>query len=242
MKQLKTTILSVGLLAALVVNGANAASVVIVANGASTGPIFVTSSGTNIDLGTRLRVGTFLDATVLNNTISAYLSGTQNYGATLLALNNNFADLGTNVTNYGNASQTGTGISASQFVFNTSATLTINGTSGTRNVANGQIQNVNYTSSIGASKSVYLWTTFNNEIAIVRGSSWTTPTSDLTGLTLNLSAITASNGGVLLGNYTDHASGNDTIGLVAAVPEPSTGALMMIGAVGLVALRRLRKV
>jgi len=225
----------------LAVNSSNAASVVIVANGASTGPIFVTSGGGNIDLGTRLRVGTFLDATILNNTISDYLSGSQSYANTLLALNNNFADLGTNVTNYGNASQTGTGISSSQFVFNTTATLTINGTSGTRNVANGQIQNVNYTSSIGTSKNVYLWTALNNEIGIVRGSSWTTPTSDLTGLTLNLSAITASSG-VLLGNYTDYASGNDTIGLVAAVPEPSTGALMMIGAVGLVAMRRLRKV
>jgi len=59
MKQLKPIILTVGLLSALVVSGAKAASVVIVANGASTGPIFVTSGGTNIDLGTRLRVGTF---------------------------------------------------------------------------------------------------------------------------------------------------------------------------------------
>jgi len=241
MKEIKVITLLCGFLAALAVNSSNAASVVIVANGASTGPIFVTSGGGNIDLGTRLRVGTFLDATILNNTISDYLSGSQSYANTLLALNNNFADLGTNVTNYGNASQTGTGISSSQFVFNTTATLTINGTSGTRNVANGQIQNVNYTSSIGTSKNVYLWTALNNEIGIVRGSSWTTPTSDLTGLTLNLSAITASSG-VLLGNYTDYASGNDTIGLVAAVPEPSTGALMMIGAVGLVAMRRLRKV
>jgi hypothetical protein len=242
MKEIKVFALVGGFMAALAINAANAASVVIVANGAGGGPILVTSGGGNINLGTRLRVGTFLDATVLNNTISAYLSGSQDYAGTLLALNNNFADLGTNVTNYGNASQTGTGTSSSQFVFNTTASLTINGTSGTRNVANGQIQNVNYTSSIGVSKSVYLWTAFNNEIGIVRGSSWTTPTSDLTGLTLNMSAITASNGGVLLGSYTDYASGNDTIGLVAAVPEPSTSALMMIGAVGLVALRRLRKV
>jgi PEP-CTERM motif len=35
---------------------------------------------------------------------------------------------------------------------------------------------------------------------------------------------------------------NSSTGVVSMVPEPSTGALMMIGAVGLVALRRLRKV
>jgi len=35
---------------------------------------------------------------------------------------------------------------------------------------------------------------------------------------------------------------NSSNGVVAMVPEPSTGALMMIGAAGLVALRRLRKV
>lgn len=230
------------LAASLTSQVSQAASVVIVANGASTGPIFVTSSGANIDLGTRLRVGTFLDLSALNNAISAFNTGASGYAATLLALNNNFADLGTNVANYGNASQTGTGISSSQFVFNTTASLTINGATSTRNVANGQIQNVNYTSSIGTSKSVYLWTAFNNEIGIVRASTWTTPTSDLTGLTLNLSAITAANASstVLLGSYGDN-TGNDYLAL-ASVPEPSTGALMMIGTVGLVALRRLRKV
>lgn len=236
---LNRSIKIIALLAAgLVTQAAQAASVVIVANGAGGGPIFVTRNGANIDLGTRLRVGTFADTAALNSTITNFLAGTASYSDTLLALNTNFSDLGTNVTNYGNASQTGTGISSSQFVFNTTSTLTVNGTSGTRNVANGQIQNVNYSSSIGFTKPVYLWTTLNNEIGIVRGSAWTTPTSDLTGLTLNLSAISASSG-VLLGTYNDYATGTDTIALV---PEPSTGALMMIGAVGLVALRRLRKV
>lgn len=34
----------------------------------------------------------------------------------------------------------------------------------------------------------------------------------------------------------------NSLTMVAIVPEPSTGALMMLGTVGLVALRRLRKV
>ena len=225
-----------------------AATVTLVGNGASSGAIFVTSSFGNIDLGTRLRVGTFTDSTILNNTIAAFTAGTANYAATLSALNSNFADLGTNVTNYGNASQVGTGVSATQVVFNTTASLAINGAAAaTYNVFNGSIQNVTYSSSIGASKNLYIWAAFNNEIGIVRNvdgtgtTAWITPTSDLSGVTMNLSGIN-SQSEVLLGTYTDYLSGSDLIRLQAAIPEPSSGALMMIGAVGLVAMRRLRKV
>ncbi|NCY22651.1 PEP-CTERM sorting domain-containing protein [bacterium] len=48
-------------------------------------------------------------------------------------------------------------------------------------------------------------------------------------------ALTSSD--VLVGSLVSSANG-----VVAMVPEPSTGALMMIGAFGLVAMRRLRKV
>lgn len=225
-----------------------AATVTLVGNGASSGAIFVTSSFGNIDLGTRLRVGTFTDSTILNNTIAAFTAGTANYAATLSALNSNFADLGTNVTNYGNASQVGTGVSATQVVFNTTASLAINGAAAaTYNVFNGSIQNVTYSSSIGASKNLYIWAAFNNEIGIVRNvdgtgtTAWITPTSDLSGVTMNLSGVN-SQSEVLLGTYTDYLSGSDFIRLQAAIPEPSTGALLMIGAFGLVAMRRLRKV
>jgi hypothetical protein len=225
-----------------------AATVTMVGNGASGGAIFVTSSFGNIDLGTRLRVGTFGDSTLLNSTIAAFNAGTASYAATLSALNSNFADLGTNVTNYGNASQVGTGVSSSQVVFNATASLAINGAvAATYNVFTGSIQNVTYSSSIGASKNLYIWAAFNNEIGIVRNvdgtgtTAWVTPASDLSGVTLNLSGIN-SQSEVLLGAYTDYATGSDLIRLQAAIPEPSTGALMMIGGVGLVALRRLRKV
>jgi len=228
---------------------ASAATVTLVGNGAGGGPIFVTSALTNINLGTRIRVGTFLDLSVLNNTISAFTAGTSDYANTLLALNNNFADLGTNVTNYGNVNQAGTGVSSSQVVFNATASLAINGaTAATYNVFNGNIANVNYSSSIGASKNLYIWTAFNNEIAIVRNANgsgtanWTTPTSDLSGVTLNLSGLQVSAGGsietseILLGTAYDYATGSDLIGL--AVPEPSSGLLMLIGAGMVLALRR----
>ena len=235
---------------------ASAATVTIVGNGAGTGPIFVTSARGNIDIGTRVRIGTFLDVTALNNTISAFRSGSATYTSTLLALNNNFSDLGTGVTNYGTSSQVANGgspftPSTTQFGFNNYTTLTVNGVSGTYNTFNGTLTNVSYSLSIGSSKSLYLWTAFNNELGIVRNANgtgtaaWTTPTSDLSGVTMNLSGLQAGgvfeSGEILLGQTTDNATGNDFIRL-EAVPEPSTGALMMIGAAGLVALRRLRKV
>jgi len=235
-----------------------AGTVTIVGNGAGGGPIFVTSNAGNIDIGIRVRIGTFLDLSALNNAISAFKAGSSDYSATLLALNSNFADIGTGVSNYGSVSQVANGgasftPSTSQFGFNNLTTLTVNGTSGSYTTFNGQITSVNYSLSIGASKSLYIWTAFNQEIAIVRNANgagtanWTTPTSDLNGVTMNLSGLQATAGGsvetgeVLLGTVNDFASGSDLIRL-QAVPEPSTGALMMIGAVGLVALRRLRKV
>lgn len=229
------------------------ATITLVGNGAGGGPIFVTSGLGNIDLGTRLRVGTFLDITVLNNAISAFKSGASSYSDTLLALNGNFADLGTNVTNYGNANQTGTGVSASQLVFNTTANLAINGgTASTRNVFNGGIANVTYSSSIGAGKNLYIWTAFNNEIAIVRNAdgtgtaNWVTPGSDLSGVTMNLSGLQSSAGGtlqtseILLGTGYDYSSGSDLIAL-EAVPEPSTGALMVIGSALLLVMHRRKQ-
>jgi hypothetical protein len=50
--------------------------------------------------------------------------------------------------------------------------------------------------------------------------------------------VFSSNTSAVIGSYS-YNGGNEVIALV---PEPSTGALMMIGAAGLVALRRLRKV
>lgn len=54
--------------------------------------------------------------------------------------------------------------------------------------------------------------------------------------TTALNSYTAAAGGV------DAPANFNLSGSVSIVPEPSTGALMMIGAIGLVALRRLRKV
>jgi hypothetical protein len=231
---------------AMTLGMASAATVTLVGNGAASGPIFATSTLGNIDLGTRIRVGTFFDISLLNNAISAFKTGASSYSDTLLALSNNFGDLGTGVANYGSASQVGTGVSASQFVFNTTANLAINGApTAAYNVFTGSIQSVTYSASIGASKNLYIWTAFNNEIGIVRNvdgtgtTAWTTPTSDLSGVTMNLSGIN-SQAEVLLGSYVDYASGSDMITL-AQTPEPSAGVLLVIGSVATFVLGRRKK-
>ncbi len=221
-----------------------AGTITIVGNGAGSGPIFVTDGLGNIDLGTRVRFGTFTDVTSLNAVISAYKAGTSDYNSSLAALNSNFVDLGTNVANYGATSQSSSliSVSTSQFMFQNTVALTINGVAGNWNVFNGSITGVNYTSGIGTGKNLYAWVAFNNQIGIVRNADgtgtadWKTPTSDLSGVTMNLSSL--SSGEVLLGNYVNYASGSDLISLQAAVPEPSTASLVLLGLSSILAARR----
>lgn len=229
-------------------------TITIVGNGAGGGPIFVTSKSASIDIGTRVRIGTFIDVTALNNAISAFTaaSGAADYATTLTALNNNFVDLGTNVTNYGASSQVANGGAAftpstSQFGFNNITSLTVNGVLGNWNTFNGSITTVNYSLSIGTSKNLYFWTAFNNEIAIVRNAdgtgtaAWTTPSSDASNLTLNMSGLQAAAGGtmqaseVLLGSIVEYSSGPD---LIKLIPEPSTSSLILVSVIPFLARRR----
>jgi hypothetical protein len=87
---------------------------------------------------------------------------------------------------------------------------------------------------------LYIWTAFNNELAIIRNAdgsgtaAWTTPTSDGANITMNLSGLQSTAGGamqnseVLLGSVLDYATGSDLIRLQAAIPEPSTIALVAV--------------
>lgn len=222
----------------------NAGTMTIVGNGAGGGPIFVTSTSSNIDIGTRVRIGTFTDVTSLSSAISNYLAGSATYAATFAALNSNFVDLGTNVTNFGASSQSAVGSavftpSATQFGFNGISSLAVNGVTANYNTFNGSITSVNYSLSIGTAKNLYIWTAFNNELAIVRNadgtgtSAWITPASDLSGVTMNLSGLQASgvmqSAEVLLGTVVDYTSGVDLIKLAPAIPEPNVGTLIFSG-------------
>ena len=235
----------------------NAGTVTIVGNGSGGGPIFVTSSGENIAIGTRVYVGTFSDVTALNSTISNFLTGSANYAATVAALQSNFVNIGTGVTNYGSVSQLAVNgavftPSTSQFGFNARTSLAINGAPAVNyNTFNGTIANVNYSLSIGTAKNLYIWTASNDDssIGIVRNANgtgtaaWITPATDSSGVSMNLSGLQASGvmdtSEVLLGNVSDFASGSDLIAL--AIPEPSSASLLALGVAGLVALRVRRK-
>jgi hypothetical protein len=92
----------------------------------------------------------------------------------------------------------------------------------------------------------------STEIAVMTNTSWlvpANPTGDIPeAYGFDILDVTTQQSGILFGAYLPGGGAYPTDGVVdavtlqAVVPEPSTGALMMIGAAGLVALRRLRKV
>jgi hypothetical protein len=107
------------------------------------------------------------------------------------------------------------------------------------------------TFNVGTALNVILWggvyntstPSLANGVALLANSGWTVPNAYNTespdplinNLVLN-SSTTALVGSI------DNSTTGPTARTITLVPEPSTGALMMIGAAGLVALRRLRKV
>jgi len=234
-----------------------ASSIIVVANGASSGPILTTSASQNLALGTQLRIGAFGNLANLTNSINTWKAGTTAnsagevaaarsalFNSVLSTLNSNFTDLGSGGS-FGSPSQTGTTV-AGKFVVNTTASLTVNGSAGTYNVANGQIQSVTPSSAagIGTSKQLYLWASYNDEIGIFTDSTWVAP-ADLSNLTMNLNAIQNLAAEILLGTYIDNSSGTDFLGLgattVTVIPEPSSFSLFGLGAALLLVRRRVMK-
>lgn len=87
----------------------------------------------------------------------------------------------------------------------------------------------------------------STQLGVFTSTSWilpnnpTGPTPQVVSTDINQVLNNANN--ILFGSYvTAGGPYGDLYRLQAVIPEPSTGALLMIGAVGLVALRRLRKV
>jgi hypothetical protein len=77
------------------------------------------------------------------------------------------------------------------------------------------------------------------EYFILTDSAWKVHTVTTSNLSSDVYLSLSSGTTATVGSFTFNSGGVSTI---STVPEPSTGALMMIGAAGLVALRRLRKV
>ena len=103
------------------------------------------------------------------------------------------------------------------------------------------VSNAAYSSTANTNAGVnanYLIPNTSTQYALLSDSAWKVPTTagslDTGTVSYGFSANTTATFGTV-----NFSSGT---GSVTLVPEPSTGALLMIGAGGLVALRRLRKV
>jgi len=249
----------------------HAGTVTVSATGLSSSPIFVTSSLGSLTVGTELNIGHFFDTSGLNSIISAYKAGVTGTGLTLAEAQSDAASkaslLYTSTVNWlANTSNfkslpaaansiTQTSGQAGKFLFASSATRTVNGVSATYAGATGNMD-VTY-SNYGNSLPLWAWVATGTQVTIVTDSTWVIPGAGSPTAPITIGSAALINGAfgtpgnpneILLGTYVDYSSGSDLIAAASiaqtfdVVPEPSTGALMMIGAAGLVALRRLRKV
>lgn len=241
-----------------------AGTVTVTATGLSSAPIFVTSSLASLSVGTELRIGTFLNSSSLANTISAYKLGVEGIGNDLaaaqadaiakrsalytqtlnwLSSSSNFVDF---VAAADSITQAGT-TAAGKFLFNNTASRTVNGVSGTYAGSNGTfvVTYANYAAGpAGTSAPLWAWFATGTEIGIVTDTSWVVPTNNASGLTIGTAALTSNLASeILLGSYVDYLSGSDLISAagisqtLTVIPEPATASLLAIS-IGLLALNR----
>ena len=118
------------------------------------------------------------------------------------------------------------------------------GANGSSSIATGSLLyaifwNASYVSN-GSGGNTFYPADPDLQVGVIGNSAWTMPTTsgiDVSTITYTFASGTGST--ALVGSIDNATKG---ITLAAVVPEPSTGALMMIGAVGLVAMRGFRKV
>lgn len=88
----------------------------------------------------------------------------------------------------------------------------------------------------------------STQMGVFTKSSWIVPANPSgptpTTYTTDINQVTNDASSILFGSFLANGGsyGTDAYKLQAVIPEPATGSLLMIGAVGLLALRRLRKV
>lgn len=241
-----------------------AGTITVSATGLSSAPIFVTSSLASLTIGTELKIGTFLNSTSLANTIAAYKAGVEGIGNSLseaqadaaakktalynqtltwLSSSTNFVDF---VAAADSINQTGT-TATGKFLFNSSASRTVNGVSNTYVGANGTfaVTYANYAAGpAGASAALWAWYATGTEIGIVTDTTWVVPTNNASGLTVGTANLTSNLASeILLGSYVDYGTGSDLISSAAigqtltVIPEPSILSLLAISA-GLIFSKR----
>lgn len=264
-KILKTLI--IGLFLGMIA-GLQAGTITVSATGISSSPIFVTSALASITVGTELNIGTFLNTGNLSSTISTFKAGVIGTGNTLseaqadadskrtalynqtlswLSSSGNFTSI---VSAANTITQAGT-TASNKFLFNNTATRTVNSVSGSYAGSNGtfDVTYANYGPGTGA--QLWAWFATGTEIAIVTDSTWLVPVNNTAGLTVGTAQLASSGVGnpaeLLLAEYVDYASGSDLIKALGitqtlnVIPEPSTAGLLLSG-LGLVSLLRRRSI
>lgn len=240
----------------------SAGTVTVSATGISSSPIFVNSNLASLAVGTELYIGTFLDSAGLNSRISAYKAGVSGTGNTLseaqaiadaaaATLYSNTFNWLSNSANFKSLpgaanSISQTGGSAGKFLFASSATRTVNGSSGSYAGATGSMD-VTY-ATYGTGLQLWAWYATGSEIGIFTDSTWAVPGTATAPLTVGSAALSNSASEILLGTYTDYASGSDLISssaiskTVTVIPEPTSSALLGSGVAALsLLLSRKRK-
>jgi hypothetical protein len=86
--------------------------------------------------------------------------------------------------------------------------------------------------NFGTGSQLWAWYATGSEIGIFTDSSWVIPGTASAALTVGTAALANSASEILLGTYTDYASGSDLISSAAisktltVIPEPSSAALL----------------
>lgn len=252
----------------VVVGGLQAGTITVSATGVSSSPIFVTSALASITVGTELNIGTFLNTANLSSTISTFKAGVVGTGTSAAlaqadadskktALYNqtlNWLSSSANFTSIVSAANTITqaGTTASnKFLFNNTASRTVNGVSGTYGGSNGtfDVTYGNYGPGTGA--QLWAWFATGTEIAIVTDSTWLVPVNNTAGLSVGTAQLASTGVGnpseLLLAEYVDYANGSDLIKSLGitqtldVIPEPSTAGLLLSG-LGLLSFLRRRSI
>lgn len=244
----------------LTIASSHAGTVTVSATGVSGSQIFVNSSLASLTVGTELYIGTFLDSAALSTRIATYKAGVEGIGNTLseaqtaadaaaAALYNSTFNWLSNSTNFKSLpaaanSITQTGGTAGKFLFASTASRTVNGVAGTYTGATGTMD-VTY-ANYGTGSQLWAWYATGSEIGIFTDSSWLIPGTASAPLTIGSAALGNFASEILLGTYTDYASGSDLVGSSAigktltVIPEPSSATLLGL-ALALIPMCKARK-
>ena len=240
----------------------HAGTVTVSATGISSSPIFVTSTLASLSVGTQLYIGNFLDSGALATRIATYKSGVEGIGNSLAeaqtAANTAAATLYSSTFNWLSSSSnfkslpaaansiSQSGGAVGQFLFASSTARTVNGVSGVAYAGATGTMDVTY-ANFGTGSKLWAWYATGTEIGIFTDVTWSIPGSASAPLSIGSAALGNSASEILLGTYTDYASGIDLISSAAisktltVIPEPSSASLLALGVAGLVALRARRK-